>query len=154
MSTRKPHNYRARLERYYRAELRRHHVAVIDSDAASLQMMINWKNISRITSNSNTALAGALCDIPHRWTIYIALLSISQAGERYMKSTEVAPQGVYLSEHLHDVVENYAGELRDRCNPQHQNALAWLTIPDEVTLEERHAGKLFEVFGAWPPVAA
>ncbi|MFK7699674.1 hypothetical protein [Pseudomonas caspiana] len=38
-------------------------------DPRGLQVMINWKNGKQILVRQ---VADALCDIPHRWTIYIA----------------------------------------------------------------------------------
>ena len=150
MSQRKPYNHRARLERYYRAMLRSNHVAVIDVEASNLQTMINWKNATLITSNSRAAIANALCDIPHRWCIYLAALCCDQYGARYMKSEEVAPQGVYLASQLDDVIEAYSAALRNGCNPNQLQAMAWIAIPDDVTLDEAHAAHIFETFGAWP----
>ncbi|MDG9928491.1 MULTISPECIES: hypothetical protein [unclassified Pseudomonas] len=154
MSRRKPYNHRARLERYYGSMLRNHHVAVIDSEAAQLQTMINWKHASLITSNSRQAIAEALCDIPHRWCIYLAALCCDQRGERYMKSTEVAPHGVHLAKALSEIIETYGVQLRDGCNPKHRPALAWIAIPDDVTLDEAQAALIFDAFGAWPTAAA
>lgn len=154
MSQRKPYNHRARLERYYRAMLRSNHVAVIDAEACELQTMINWKKATFITTNSRVAVASALCDIPHRWCIYLAALCCDQYGARYMKSEEVAPQGVYLSSQLEEVIETYSVELRNRCNPNQLQAMAWIAIPDDVTLDEAHAAHIFQTFGAWPVPAA
>lgn len=154
MKKRKPYNHRARLERYYRAMLRSNHVAVIDVEASELQTMINWKNATLITSNSRMAVANALCDIAHPWCIYLAALCRDQFGTRYMKSEEVAPQGVYLAHQLDEVIEAYSVELRKRCNPNQLQAMAWIAIPDDVTLSEAQAAHIFETFGAWPAPAA
>ncbi|WP_437881067.1 hypothetical protein [Pseudomonas sp. LRF_L74] len=95
MSRRKPYNHSARLERYYRAMLRSNHVAVIDSEAAELQTLINWKNATTITSNKRTAIVNAACDIAHPWCIYVAALCLTQQGNTYMKSVEVQLNGIY-----------------------------------------------------------
>lgn len=148
--SRKPYNHRARLERYYRAMLRSNHVAVIDIDASELQTLINWKNATAITSNSRSAVVDAITDIPHRWCIYLAALCSDQHGQHYMKSTEVAPQGIYLVSQLRDVIETYIIQLRDGCNPNHLHGMGWIAIPDTITLDETRAARLFETFGAWP----
>lgn len=148
--SRKPHNHRARLERYYRAMLRSNHVAVIDIDASELQTLINWKNATVITSNNRHAVVNAITDIPHRWCIYLAALCCDQNGTRYMKSTEVAPQGNYLASQLEDVTETYIVQLRASCNPNHLASMGWIAIPNAITLDEAQAAKLFETFGAWP----
>lgn len=154
MSQRKPYNHRARLERYYRAMLHSNHVAVIDAEASELQTMINWKNATYITSNSRATVAAALCDLAHHWCFYLAALCRDQHGNRYMKSKEVAPQGVYLASQLDEVIEAYSMELRNGCNPNQLQAMAWIAIPDDVTLDEAHAAHIFETFGAWPARSA
>ncbi|MCY1368045.1 hypothetical protein D9M69_550040 [compost metagenome] len=67
-----------------------------------------------------------------------------------MKSVEVAPQGVYLAKDLEQVIETYSVELKDGCNPQHLQGMAWIAIPDTVSLEESQAARVFEAVGAWP----
>ncbi|MCY1559913.1 hypothetical protein D9M68_969960 [compost metagenome] len=67
-----------------------------------------------------------------------------------MKSVEVAPQGVYLAKDLEQVIETYSVKLRDGCNPQHLQGMAWIAIPDAVSLEESQAARVFEAVGAWP----
>jgi len=72
MSKRKPNSAHARMVRYSRAMLRTNHVAVLDIEARNLHTMVNWKSATLITTNARRALVDALCDIPHRWTIYLA----------------------------------------------------------------------------------
>ncbi len=150
MSKRKPYNHRTRVQSYYQAMLRRNHVAVVDAEASELQTLINWKNASLITSNRRSAIVDAVCDIPHRWCIYLAALCCSQLGERYMKSVEVAPQGAYLAKDLEQVIETFSVHLKDGCNPQHLQGMAWIAIPNPVSLDEEQAARIFDAFGAWP----
>lgn len=154
MKKRRPNSAEARMVRYSRAMLRSNHIAVIDAEANNLHTLISWKNATVITTNARRALVDALCDIPHHWCIYLAALCCSQQGERYMKSTEVAPQGVYLAKHLEQVIEAYSTELRDSCNPLHLQSMAWIATPYDVILDEAHAYQLFEAFAAWPAAAA
>lgn len=148
-SKRKPNNLQARRQAYYDAILRANHVAVVDAEASGVQTLINWKNAALITSNSRSAIVDAVCDIPHRWCIYLAALCCDQLGERYMKSLEVAPQGVYLAKHLEPVIEAYSVELRDGCNPKHLQGMAWIAIPSPVSLDEEQAARIFDAVGAW-----
>lgn len=150
MTRRKPHNARARMERYCRSMLRLHSVAVMDSEAAELQTLIDYKRARVITASSRQGLVDAVCEIPHQWTIYIAYLCRSQTGERYMKSAEVVPQGIYKAEQLGDVIEPLARDLLDQCNPLHRPRLGWIAIPDSVSLREDQAARIFETFGSWP----
>ncbi|WP_044872008.1 hypothetical protein [Pseudomonas sp. LFM046] len=150
MKRRKPYNHRARLQAYLRAMLRTNHVAVVDAEVSEVQTLINWQSAALITSNSRTAIVDAVCDIPHQWCIYLAALCRDHTGKRYMKAVEVAPQGVYLAKDLERVIETYSVELRDGCNPRHLQGMAWIAIPDSVSLEESQADRIFDAVGAWP----
>ncbi|MCY1558151.1 hypothetical protein D9M68_950610 [compost metagenome] len=124
-------------------------MAVVDAEASNIQTLINWKKVALITSNSRTAIVDAVCDIPHQWCIYLAVLCQDQAGKRYMKSVEVAPLGAYLAKDLEQVIETYSVELRDGCNPKHLQGMAWIAIPSPVSLDEEQAARIFDAVGAW-----
>ena len=150
MSKRKPNSAHARMMRYSRAMLRTNHVAVLDLECSNLHTLINWKNATAITTNARRALVDSLCDIPHNWTIYLAALHRSASGESYMKSEELALDGIYLAAQLEDVIGPRAELLRAACNPNHFIGLAWIATPYDNTLTETHAARIFETFGAWP----
>lgn len=147
MSKRKPHNPKARLERFSRSVLRQNHVAVVNIDPAGKQGLMNWRNCKSIAKGRH--IADAICDIAHYWTIYVAALCVDQFGKQYMKSVEVAPQGMYLSGHLTDVIDTTYRDLVKGCNQQHVVASGWIAIPDQVSLEEEQAARIFEAAGAW-----
>jgi hypothetical protein len=118
-----------------------------------------WKDMSRYQNSAHCAYqaSGDSCefvdpdgDIPHHWTIYLAGLCIGQGGERYMKSQEIAPAGIYLAEHLSDVIEACYRDLCDGCNPKHLVASGWIAIPNTVSLSEAQADQIFDLAGAWP----
>lgn len=146
MSKRKPHNMRARIERACRALLGTNYVAVVNIDPSGQQCLVNWKNCSRIRSRQ---IVDAVCDIPHRWTIYLSVMCVGTGAEQYCKSVEVAPQGNYLASHLTDVIEATYTDLRAQCNPHHVVASGWIAVPAELTLEEAQAAAVFEAVGAW-----
>ncbi|MCY1348938.1 hypothetical protein D9M68_301000 [compost metagenome] len=152
MSRRKPHNRRTRLERGGRSMLSANHVAVVNIDPSGRQGLVNWKTARSIAPGR--AIADAVCDIAHHWCIYVSALCIDQAGEHYIKSKEVAPQGVYLAAQLSDVIEAYYREVIDGCNPQHVVASAWIAIPCNVTLDEAQAARIYDAVGAWPQMEA
>ncbi len=143
---RKPHNLQARIERSCRALLSANHVAVVNIDPSGRQGMINYKSFKNIAPGK---IGQAVCGIAHRWTIYISVMCLDSRGDRYTKSVEVAPDGVYLSDHLADVIEHCYRELRDSANPTQMVASGWLAIPDIVSLDEAHAAMIFEAVGAW-----
>lgn len=149
MKTRKPNNTRARVERACRALVRTNHVAVVNIDPSGRQGMINYKSLKNIAPGK---IGQAVCGIPHRWTIFLSALCDDHAGNRYLKYMEAAPDGMYLSDHLEEVIEHCYREIRDSANPMHMAASGWIAIPDVVSLDEAQAYRIFEAVGAWRQV--
>ncbi|WP_236166365.1 hypothetical protein [Pseudomonas juntendi] len=146
MSKRKQHNMRARLERTCRALVSSNYAAVVNIDPSGQQVLINWKSLKQIRVRQ---IVDAVCDTPHRWTIYLSVLCRTEFGERYSKSIEVAPQGNYRAEHLSDVIETTYTDLLATANPNHLVAAGWIAIPIDTTLDEAEAAKIFAAVGAW-----
>ena len=146
MSKRKPHNLKARIDRSCRALLAANHVAVVNIDPSGRQGMINYKSLKNIAPGQ---IGQAVCGIAHRWTIYMSVLCIDARGDRYSKSVEIAPDGVYLSDHLEDVIEHCYTELRKSANQHQMVASGWIAIPESLSLDEGHAARIFEAVGAW-----
>ncbi|MEO8644552.1 hypothetical protein [Pseudomonas sp.] len=143
---RKPHSLKNRIEHSCRALLSANHVAVVNIDPSGRQGMINYKSFKNIAPGK---IGQAVCGVPHRWTIYLSILRIDARGDRYTKSVEVAPDGVYLSDHLADVIEHCYKELRSTANPSQMVASGWIAIPESISLDEAHAARIFEAVGAW-----
>lgn len=143
---RKKNNMQARIERSCRALLSTNHVAVVNIDPSGRQGMINYKSFKNIAPGK---IGQAVCGLPHRWTIYISVMCLDARGDRYTKSVEVAPNGVYLSDHLADVIEHCYKELRASANSTQIVASGWIAIPESVSLDEAHAALIFEAVGAW-----
>lgn len=152
MSKRRPNNARARVGRALGAMLRTNHVAVVNIDPIGWQGMVNWKNCKRIPPGRQ--IADAVCDFAHHWTIYLSGFCVDQTGLRYFKSAEIAPQGIYLADHLCDVIEEHYRALLDTCNPKHLVGSGWIAIPNDVSLDEEQAARIFEAAGAWNQQAA
>ncbi|WP_060485508.1 hypothetical protein [Pseudomonas sp. NBRC 111123] len=146
MSKRKPHTMRARLERTCRALVSANHAAVVNIDPSGQQVLINWKKLKQIRVRQ---VVDAVCNIPHRWTIYLSVLCRTEFGKRYNTSIEVAPPGNYRAEHLTDVSEATYLDLRAAANPNHLVAAGWIAIPADSTLDEAEAAKIFAAVGAW-----
>lgn len=147
MSKRKPHNRALRMERACKALLSFNYVAVVNIDPSGRQGLVNWKNCKSIRPGQQ--IANAVCDYAHAWVIYLSALCIDQAGQRYIKSVEVAPQGIYKSDDLADVIEQSYRGLLDTCNPQHVVASGWIANPSGVSLKEEQAARIFDAVGAW-----
>lgn len=151
MKRRKANNCFARAERSCRALLNTNHVAVVNIDPSGLQVMINWKNGKQIRVRQ---VADALCDIPHRWTIYIAGICQRQDGAQYIKSLDIRPDGIHLAGSLTEVVEHFYNELKADCNPNHRIGMGWLALPGVVELTEAQVSAVFAAIGAWNQVKA
>lgn len=142
----KPHNLRARIARSCRSLLASNHVAVVNIDPSGRQGMINYKSLKNIAPGK---IGQAVCGIPHRWTIYMSAMCIDARGDRYSKSVELAPDGIYLSDHLEDVIEHCYMKLRAEANQSQMVASGWIAIPEAMSLDEAHAARIFEAVGAW-----
>lgn len=148
---RKANNMHARVERSCRALLRTNHVAVVNIDPSGRQVMVNWKNCKQIISHR---IVNAIFDVAHIWTIYISVMCVDQRGGEYVKSVEIAPQGMYKVHQLTDAIEHHYLELRASCNKQHMVASGWIAIPNTVSLDEPQAAMIFTKAGAWKQVKA
>lgn len=152
MSQRKRHSLYARLARASTANVRRNHMAVVNIEPSGRQGLINWRTAKSISPSQENA--NAVCDHHHRWCIYISALCIDANGQRYSKSIEVAPEGVHLASQLTEVIEAFYRAHLDSCNQQHIVGSGWIAIPNDVTLDEAQAARIFEAVGAWPTVEA
>ena len=48
---------------------------------------------------------------------------------------EIAPNSVYLSEHLENVTEHFYKELRDSANQKQMVASGWIATPETMSLD-------------------
>ncbi|QHF03289.1 hypothetical protein N015_13085 [Pseudomonas asturiensis] len=143
---RKRYNPREVLARSCRALLKTNHAAVANVAPPDIQIMINWKTCKQIRS---LPVANALCDIPHRWTVYIAVFCQEPSGAQYSKATEFTTSGMHLVASLeHLMIEKHA-ELCTSANQKHVIGSGWLAIPDEVSLTEEQANAAFAAMGVW-----
>lgn len=60
------------------------------------------------------------------------------------KAIEVAPKGIYKTEHLTGVIEQYHVSLVKGQNPNHIQSSGWIAFPYPMELEEEEADRLFE----------
>lgn len=148
---RKPHNMKARMDRASRALLKTNHAAVVNVESPDRQIMLNWKNLKQIVTRP---VANALCDIPHRWTIYMSVFCQQPDGSQYSKSTEFSPVGVHLVANLEQLIISKHGELVASSNQKHVIGSGWIAIPDEVSLTEAQANAVFTAMGVWQQAKA
>lgn len=137
---RKPNNPHARVERFSRAILRQFRVAVVNIDPSGRQGMIDYGTAKNIPPGQRIA---------HPWVIYFGVFCRDQFGRQYIKANEVAPQGIYKSDSLAEVIEEHYRALIDSCNPAHVIGSGWIANPSGVSLDEAQAARIFEAVGAW-----
>lgn len=147
---RKPYNPMKRYLRERKALLRLHRVAVVTIDPSGRQGLIDWSTRNNIAPGRT--IAEAVCEIAHNWTIYLAAFCIDDKGDKYIKPLEIAPEGIYVSDDLTDVIKHYYGELRASCNPKHMIGSGWVANPSGKSLTEHEAMMIFEAVGAWNQV--
>ena len=63
-------------------------------------------------------------------------------------------RGTLYAAQLTDVIEAFYREHLAGCNPNHIRASAWIAIPNNVTLDEAQAARIYDAAGAWPTAAA
>ena len=144
---RKKNNARRRVLRATDALLRQHHIVIVDIHPADKQGLLNWQNCKSV--NAGHQLIDGVCDLPHKWTIYLAVFCKSQTGERYIKGDEVEPIGRFRSEQLTEVIVHCHEALIATCNPVHVIGYGWIASPVGESLTEEQAGKVFEAVGCW-----
>lgn len=149
MRKRKPNNPRHRVERSLRSMLKSNHVAVVCIETTERQGLINWKNCKSIAPSQ--AIADAVCEIAHRWTILVGVMCQGPDGSQYLRCEEAAPQGCYLASHLSDVIAKVHDDFLAGANPNQVVNSGWLAVPAEVEVSEAQAAKVFAAVGGWQP---
>lgn len=144
---RKPNNPRHRVERSLRSLLKSNHVAVVCIETTERQGLINWKACKSIAPSQ--AIADAVCDIAHRWTIVVGVMCQAPDGSQYLRSEEASPQGVYKAAHLSDVIARVHDDFLAGANPNQVVNSGWLAVPDQVEVSEAQAAKVFAAVGGW-----
>lgn len=147
MSKRKAHSMHKRMHASLGAVLRTNYVAVVHLEPSKRQQLVHWKNGKRITYAPK--IIDALCDYTHIWTIYFAGFCIPQVGDPYVKGVEIVLPCRYLIDNLDEAMREQAERHLDTCNPKHLVGSGWIAIPNDVSLDEEQAARIFEAAGAW-----
>lgn len=143
---RKPCNRRAQIDRARRALVRTNYAAVANVEPGDIQIMVNWKTCKQIRS---APVADSLCDLAHRWTVYIAVFCQEPSGAQYSKATEFTTTGMHLVASLEPLMVEKHAELCASANQKHVIGSGWIAIPDQISLSEAQANDLFAAMGVW-----
>lgn len=132
---------RARLANAARSVLKLNKVCIVNlNEPHSFQTTMHYGGKLIMAT---PRIASALCDIPHRWTLYLAVFCDS-GRERYTKAIELSPQGIYRSEHLTDVIREHHTALVREQNPNHVVSSGWIAFPYQIEFSEEQADRLFD----------
>ena len=133
---------RARLANAARSVLRLHKVCIVNlNEPYTFQTTFHHGNRKLIPASPR--IAKALCDVPHRWTIYMAAFCRKPDGEQYTKAVEVETGGIYRAEHLTDMIREHHTALVNAQNPQHLYSSGWIAFPYPIEYSEADADALF-----------
>lgn len=141
------HSMAKRMQTASASILRQHGVCVVNIDPSNRQGLMSYKSLKNV--RHSRVMANAICDYAHAWVIYIGAFCIDWQGNRYLKSTEIAPVGRYKSDDLADVIEHHYRELINGCNPMQTVGSGWIANPCDVSLTEAQAFAVFEAAGGW-----
>lgn len=133
---------RARLERAARSVLKVNRVCIVNLNEP-YHMQTTMHHVSGKLIHATSRIAAALCDIPHRWTLYLAVFCDS-GRERYTKAVELSPQGIYRSERLTGVIREHHTALVKAQNPRHVVSSGWIAFPYPIEFSEEQADRLFD----------
>lgn len=132
---------RSRLERAARSVLKVNRVCIVNlNEPYHMQTTMHY---SGKLIHATPRIASALCDVPHRWTLYLAVFCDS-GRERYTKAVELSPQGIYRSERLTDVIREHHTSLVREQNPNHVVSSGWIAFPYQIEFSEKQADRLFD----------
>lgn len=133
---------RARLERAARSVLKVNKVCIVNlNEPYHMQTTMHYGGK---LIHATPLIAAALCDVPHRWTLYLAVFCRRQDGEEYTKAIELVTNGIYRAEHLTDVIRDHHAPLVKAQNPGHVVSSGWIAFPYPIEFEEKQADRLFD----------
>lgn len=152
-SKRKPNNAAARTERYQRAVLRQFRVAVMNLDWRGKpedefrQYLVDFETGRMLRHGVH--VAEAVCDLAHRWTVFLGVMCRDQNGKEYLSSSEFTTTGIHKADQLTETIEEQYLALVDSCNPKHVVCSGWVANPCQVSLTNEQATRLFETNHGW-----
>lgn len=133
---------RARLANAARSVLRLHKVCIVNlNEPYHLQTTFHHGNCKLIMASPR--IAKALCDVPHRWTLYLAVFCQRQDGEQYTKAVELETGGIYRAAQLTDVIQEHHVQLVNAQNPGHVVSSGWIAFPYPIEFGEDQADAMF-----------
>lgn len=133
---------RARLANAARSVLRLNRICIVNlNEPYHLQTTFSHGNRKLIMATER--ISRALLDVPHRWTLYLAVFCQRQDGEQYTKAIELETGGIYRAAQLTDVIREHHVKLVQAQNPGHVVSSGWIAFPYPIEYAEADADALF-----------
>lgn len=133
--------YQARMANAARSVLIANKVCITNlNEPYSFQTTFHHGNLKMIRAGRR--IAQALCDIPHRWTIYLAVFCDS-GREKYTRAIDITTTGIYRAEHLTDVIREQHTALVKEQNPNRVKSSGWIAFPYPIDFSPEQADTLF-----------
>lgn len=133
--------YQARIANAARSVLVANKVCIVNlNEPFHFQTTFHHGNLKMIKAGQR--IAQALCGIPHRWTIYLAVF-LGSDREQYTRAVDLLPQGIYRAEHLTGVIREHHTALVKNQNPNHVMSSGWIAFPYPIDFTPEQADALF-----------
>lgn len=134
---------RARLQNAARSVLKLNRVCIVNlNEPYHLQTTFHHANCKLIMATPR--ISKALLDVPHRWTLYLAVFCRRQDGEQYTKAIELETNGIYRAAQLTEVIKDHHVPLVKAQNPGHVVSSGWIAFPYPIEFDEKQADQLFD----------
>lgn len=134
---------KARLANAARSAMKLNKVCIVNlNEPYSFQTTFHHGNGKLIMATP--LISEALIDIPHKWTLYLAVFCQRQDGERYTKAIELETGGIHRAAQLADVIKDHHVPLVRAQNAAHVKSSGWIAFPYPIELSEKQADMLFE----------
>lgn len=141
MKIRKKNNNMARIAKLSRALLRLETIGVISLHTGH-QLICDIKHGCLVQPSPH--VANALLDLPHKWTIYIAVFMRLESGKITYKPVELYIDNQYKFNDLEEVIRSEYSKLINSCNSLRIIGSGFIANPNQISLEDKAASTLFE----------
>jgi hypothetical protein len=137
---RKKHNATSRYIKVARSCLKGLAVAWTDETKNCVMVDIKRKSEVRVTE----VLAKAFSEVPHHWSIFIAVMGKQPNGDVYMKSEQIKTNQPYYQNDLADYLNERHQALISGMNRNALCGVGWAAAPNGHDWSEEEAFSLFE----------
>jgi len=100
-------------------------------------------------SNASYTTIKLISTLRHKWSVFIAVLGIDSAGQKYMKSEEIMVTRPVIQSELSDILNEKHLTLGKNFNQKHLISYGWLATPFVKEWADPEAFKLLTNLGAF-----